>query len=129
LLNNDRLALYSGERLDVSKKDGLVGECDFIISSGPVTYSIQHPIFTLVEAKKHDIDLGLGQCSAQMIGARLFNQQRNSKVQDIYGCVSTGDVWKFLKLEGQTLIIDSDDYFLDDVAEILGVFQQIIDLN
>jgi hypothetical protein len=41
--------------------------------------------------------------------------------------VTNGDVWQFLKLENQTILINAKKYFLDNLAQILGVLQAIID--
>jgi len=41
--------------------------------------------------------------------------------------VTNGDVWQFLKLENQTILIDARKYFLGNLAQILGVLQVIID--
>jgi len=67
-------AIHSGKVLTADASQGLTGECDFILSAGPYTRTIQNPIFALVEAKKQDLDLGLGPCGAQLLGARLWNQ-------------------------------------------------------
>ncbi|MCY7392328.1 MAG: hypothetical protein LH647_12845 [Leptolyngbyaceae cyanobacterium CAN_BIN12] len=125
--NPNQFMIYSGKSMDVDKSKGLNGECDFILSKGEATRVIQAPIFSLVEAKKQDIDLGLGQCVAQMIGATLFNQQRENNVQTIYGCVTTAEVWQFLKLNNQQLTIDSHLYSLNELEMILGIFQTILD--
>jgi hypothetical protein len=126
--NPNQLMIYSGKSLDVDKNSGLNGECDFILSRGEATRVIQAPIFSLVEAKKQDIDLGLGQCAAQMLGARLFNQQRDQPIDSIYGCVTTGEVWQFLKLEQQQLMIDIRLYFLTELELVLGILQAILDV-
>ncbi|MBP0016046.1 MAG: hypothetical protein J7647_00635 [Cyanobacteria bacterium SBLK] len=39
----------------------------------------------------------------------------------IYRTVTSGTVWRFLKLEGQTVAIDLNDYLLPPVEQILGV--------
>ncbi|MBN3926537.1 MAG: hypothetical protein HWQ37_26210, partial [Nostoc sp. NMS4] len=39
----------------------------------------------------------------------------------IYGAVTTGSIWQFLKLEAQTLTIDLSEYYLKDVNKILGI--------
>ncbi|MDM8566469.1 hypothetical protein QUF74_12570 [Candidatus Halobeggiatoa sp. HSG11] len=122
-------SIYSGERLDVDKENGLFGECDFILSQGKITNTIQNPIFALLEAKKNDIGSGLGQCTAQMLGARLFNQQENNDIDTIFGCVTTGEIWQFLKLEEDVIHIDSKCYYINDLEMILGIFQNIIDYN
>jgi len=122
--NNECFAIYSGERLDVDQNRGLVGECDFILTKGKIKYTIQKPIVALVEAKKNDIDLGLGQCVAQMVGSQIFNQ---GEINSIYGCVTTGEDWQFLKLEQNIITIDKKHYYIDNVEKILGVLQYIID--
>lgn len=123
-INNKQFSIYSGERLDVDQNKGLVGECDFILTKGEMKHTIQKPIFALVEAKKHDIDLGMGQCVAQMLGSQLFNQ---GEINTIYGCVTTGEVWQFLKLEKKIIIIDTKRYYINEVERILGVLQYAVD--
>ena len=125
--NHDRFTIFSGKNFDVDRSKGLNGECDFILSKGQPTRLIQAPIFALVEAKKQDIDIGLGQCVAQMIGAQLFNQRKNQPIDTIYGCVTTGDRWQFLKLEKQELMIDRLEYSLaNNLPDILGFFQLVL---
>ncbi len=96
--NSKSFAIHSGKRLDVDPERGLNGECDFILAKGEMSHTVQSPIFALVEAKKNDIELGLGQCVAQMIGARIFNQNEGNDIHTIFGCVTTGETWQFLKL-------------------------------
>jgi hypothetical protein len=125
--NPDQFTIYSGKQMDVDKEQGLNGECDFILSKGAASRVIQAPIVSLVEAKKQDIDLGLGQCIAQMVGASLFNQRKGQSVAAIFGCVTTGEIWQFLKLEDQTVVIDSRSYLLfDSLEKILGILQTIL---
>ena len=74
-LHHDSFSIYSGERLDSDPSRGLNGECDFILTNTPPLPVIQAPIVVIVEAKKNDIEAGLGQCVAPMVGAQLFNQK------------------------------------------------------
>ena len=76
--NQSFFAVHSGQNLDVDKEKGLNGECDFILSKGKMSYEINAPIFSMIEAKKSDIKAHLGQCTAQMVGARLFNQNEGA---------------------------------------------------
>jgi hypothetical protein len=62
-----------------------------------------------------------------MLGARLFNQNENNDIETIYGCVTTGETWQFIKLENEVIHIDSHRYYINNVGEILGVLQVIID--
>ena len=119
------LALFSGERLDVDSSRGLVGECDFILAAAPSVPPLRAPIAVIVEAKKNDIKGGLGQCVSQMFAAALFNEAAGQS-GPIYGCVTTGEVWQFLRLEGTSAIIDRKRYYLDDLEGILAAIQMII---
>ena len=121
------ITFYSGERLDADRQHGLVGECDFIIAKNTGSYSINLPLFAIVEAKKQDIDLGINQCAAQLYGAKIFNEARKNAVPALYGCVTTGEDWLFLKLEQDILKIDTTKYKLQDLSTLLGIFQTIID--
>ena len=60
-----------------------------------------------------------------MIGARIFNEREDTNIKTIYGVVTVGSVWKFLKLEGQTVFIDRTEYYLPQVGKILGILQSI----
>lgn len=125
-LNPMRISIHSGVTLNVDRKRGLTGECDFLLSLDQVTEFIAAPIFFIVEAKKQDIAAGLGQCAAQMVGAQLFNQRRGIAIPYIFGCVTTGAEWCFLKLQDTQLLLDSQEYSIRYPEEILGVFQAII---
>ena len=124
---NHFLTIHSGERLNVDAQLGLVGECDFIISQNTNSVTIQAPLFAVVEAKKQDFDLGVDQCAAQMLGAKLFNEKRNKPLTATYGCVTTGDDWIFLKLEENILYVDFTLHPITNLPNLLGIFQTIID--
>jgi len=124
---NQKFAIYSGKNLDADKERGLIGECDFILSKGAISYTVQTPIFALVEAKKNDVESGLGQCIAQMFGAQIFNLNHEEQINTIYGCVTTGERWQFLKLVERTIIIDSDRYYINEIVKIIGCLQRILD--
>ena len=117
--------IYSGENLNVDAANGLNGECDFILAKDIGSYSINYPIIQVVEAKKNDLDIGIPQCAAQMLGAKMFNQKKGVDIDKIYGCVSTGDEWQFMCLKND-LEIDKRIYYLNQLPEILAVFQYII---
>lgn len=126
-INNDFISIFSGDTLIADDDKGLKGECDFIITKNTHSYNVNYPILQVVEAKNHDIDLGVPQCAAQMVGAKIYNEQNDIEVETIYGCVTTGDDWLFLKLKGNILYIDNMKYYLGELEELLAVFQQIVD--
>jgi hypothetical protein len=103
---NDAISIYSGFHFDVDITRGLKGFCDFIISKGEPMPVIQAPVIMLVEAKKNDVDGALGQCAAEMVAAQIFNAAEQQPVSVIYGCITTGDDWQFLRLRQNQLVID-----------------------
>lgn len=118
--------IYSGENLNADRNQGLAGECDFILAQNTGSFDINTPIITLVEAKKSDIDVGIPQCAAQMLGAYMYNKTYGNEVNRIYGCVTTADAWVFMMLENNLIQIDNQKYYLGNLEELLGVMQEII---
>ncbi|MEB3217878.1 MAG: hypothetical protein VKN72_16830 [Nostocales cyanobacterium 94392] len=118
---HERISLFSGVDFTVDETKGLNGTCDFIITQSPEILIVTAPVITVVEAKKENINGGLGQCAAEMVAAQIFNQQAAIEIKTIYGAVTTGSIWQFLKLEGQILTIDLSEYYLKDVNKILGI--------
>ncbi|MGD1704145.1 hypothetical protein [Dapis sp. BLCC M229] len=49
---------------------------------------------------------GLAQCIAEMVAAQIFNQRQGNNISKIYGAITTGTVWQFLELEGETVVLD-----------------------
>lgn len=119
------LTIFSGYRFDVDPDRDLKGECDFILTLAPPVPPVRAPIASIVEAKKGDIELALGQCIAQMLAASLFNQQ-NGTDGPMFGIVTTGEVWQFLRLVDATVEIDERRYYLDDPPAILGALGAMI---
>ncbi|MGB0862867.1 MAG: hypothetical protein ACPG19_05725 [Saprospiraceae bacterium] len=125
-MNDKFFTYYSGDNLNADIERGLRGECDFIIAKDVKTFNISLPIFSVVEAKRSDISIGIPQCAAQLLGAKIFNNKKGKSLKIIYGCVTTGDNWQSLKLENDTIFIDLNKYYLGDLEELLGVFQAIL---
>jgi hypothetical protein len=125
----EEISLFSGVDFNVEPEQGLNGVCDFIISKSPEQLFINAPVVTIVEAKNENIKLGLGQCVAEMIAAQLFNHKEGNYIDTIYGVVTTGNMWKFLKLQNQEIYIDLSEYYIKDIKIILGILIQIIHCN
>ncbi len=123
-LSGGRISILSGQRLDVDPGRRLLGECDFILALSEPLPRLRAPLVTIVAAKKNDIEAGLGQCIAQMVAAQLFND-RAGRVGVVYGCVTTGEDWQFLRLDGQAVIIDTTRRYINDVGSILAAFLAI----
>ncbi|NER01335.1 MAG: hypothetical protein F6K17_01175 [Okeania sp. SIO3C4] len=126
---SNQISLFSGKEFTVDSQRGLNGFCDFMISKSPEQLIIEAPVVTLVEAKNDNLETGLGQCMAEMIAAQLFNQQKGNEVKKIYGVITTGSLWKFLELEGQTITIDMNEYFLGNLGQIIGIMKSFIKME
>ncbi len=126
LLNHKFFTIYSGETLVGEKETGLLGECDFILTKDTQSYEINVPIFQIVEAKRNDLEEGIKQCAAQLVGAKKYNEKKNIVLEKLYGCTTTGDIWQFIEYSDK-LYIDEKKYYLDRVEDLLGIFQSIID--
>ncbi|MEB3177555.1 MAG: hypothetical protein VKL59_00715 [Nostocaceae cyanobacterium] len=116
-----KISLFSGTDFTVEPNSGLSGVCDFLISRSPEQLEIEAPVLVIVEAKKADLNAGIGQCIAEMVAAQKFNEINNQSISTIYGSVSSGTTWRFLQLEGRTVMIDLTDYPLPPVEQILGI--------
>ena len=115
------ISLFSGEDFSVDYKTGLNGICDYLISRSPEMLEIEAPAVAVVEAKKADLKTGIGQCVAEMVAMQKFNEAKGKPISVIYGSVSNGTQWRFLKLEDTIVSIDLNDYALPPVDEILGM--------
>ncbi|MEH2083547.1 MAG: hypothetical protein V7K89_27300 [Nostoc sp.] len=117
---NSTISVFSGEEFNVDVSIGLNGVCDFLLCRSPEQLTVEAPAIVIVEAKKSDLKSGLGQCIAEMVAAQRFNQAREQPLTTVYGTVSSGTQWRFLKLEGQTVTIDLMDYSLPPIELILS---------
>ncbi|MEA5563670.1 hypothetical protein [Planktothrix agardhii] len=120
------VSLFSGTEFSISPEQGLSGYCDYLISLSKQQLMISAPVVAIVEAKNEDIKSGLGQCIAEMIAAQLFNEQENNDIKTIYGIVTSGEIWKFLQISEQTVMIDLTDYYITNIDKILGILLQLI---
>ncbi|MEL6460264.1 MAG: hypothetical protein AAFQ91_18750 [Cyanobacteria bacterium J06621_15] len=116
-----KISLFSGSLFNVDISLGLTGYVDFLISLSTEMYAISSPVVMLVEAKNDLITSGIGQCVAEMVAAQIFNQKQDIEVPIIYGVVTTGTSWLFLKLEEKTVYIDNQEYYIDNLGKIMGI--------
>jgi hypothetical protein len=125
-LVNNSIELFSGEEFSVDRERGLNGFCDFLFSRSTNLFVIQAPILMVVEAKKGELDMGWGQCVAEMVAAQIFNANQGKAIPVIYGCVTSGKLWQFLQLEGKDVTIDVNEYQVTPVERILGILKWMV---
>lgn len=79
-----------------------------------------------MEAKNDNLDNGIPKCIAEMYAARLLNEKQHKNIEIVYGCVTTGYQWLFLKLEAKIVFQDTTIYPLIELPKVLGILQYII---
>ena len=86
----------------------------------------------VIEAKNQNLDSAINQLAVEMITLDKIFEEENIETKIIYGAISTGIEWKFLVLDRakQEFCYDHKIYLLpDDLAIIMGIFVQILDLK
>jgi hypothetical protein len=126
-LNLQKFAFYSGYKFNVDLKQGLSGFCDFILSFEPTAFRIEAPAFCIVEAKKEDIESGIPQCVAELYAAQIFNARVNKIRPVLYGAVTFGHEWKFIRFIGTEAEVDTSTFYLNQIDHVLGIMQYIVD--
>lgn len=124
-----KISLFSGIDFNVKPELGLNGYCDFILSNSVEQLLVTAPVMMLVEAKNEDLKGGIGQCIAEIIAAQIFNEQENNPISTIYGVVTSGTNWRFLKLTDNLVEIDLSEYYLVNIHKIFGILIDSIRQN
>ena len=122
-----RFAFFSGENLDFSAEEGLDGECDFVLCAKADAVVVEAPVVCILEAKRENFERGRDQCAAQLVAAHRLNARTEFSPPMLYGCVTTGTQWQFLRLlNGNLLEIDPAPLFIDDLQRLLGVWVWVL---
>ena len=122
----EQLSLFSGIDFNVDQSQGLHGRCDYILSRSKEQLMLSAPVLVMVEAKNENITAGIPQCIAEMIAARLFNEQKHTAIETVYGAVTTGSLWRFLKFADNTAYVDMIEYPLQQLDKIMGILTEIV---
>ncbi|MHC5672269.1 hypothetical protein, partial [Nostoc sp.] len=123
---NYEISFFSGVDFTVDSQRGLNGFCDFILSLSSEQLLVRSPVIVLVESNNENLRSGLAQCIAEMVAAQLFNERSGNQIKAIYGAVTIGTIWQFLKLEGNVVSIDLSEYYIKDIKKILGILYSAI---
>ena len=121
-----RISFFSGIDFNVDPEKDLTRICDFLVSLSPGQLFLEAPLIILVEAKKDDPKLGLGQCIAEMVAAQRFNAEKGNDLPAVYGATTTGTEWQFLKLAEKSLQIDMEIYPIQQCDKILGILSSMV---
>ena len=128
LKNPKKITFFSGCQLNVDAKRGLNGFCDFIISGKYNAAFVEKPLIAIVEAKHNQALLDAApQCIAEMYAAQLVNEKENHPQPVVFGAITNGSEWIFLKLEAMEVSVDTKSYYQNDLPSLLGIWQTIVD--
>lgn len=122
----EQISLFSGIDLPAAPELGLSGICDFVFSRSPQQLFLTRPIVAVVEAKNENLTSGFGQCIAEMVGAKIFNEKKQHLEATIFGVVTTGTLWRFLRLQDNQVVMDATDFEFKQIDQILGILTSII---
>ena len=56
-----------------------------------------------------------------MISAQRFIEQEGNEITEIYVVITSGTIWKFLKLVENQVSLDLTEYYLTNLPKILGI--------
>ena len=118
---NRSISFFSGIDFNVDAENGLTGVCDFLVSLPSSQFHLEAPAIILVEAKRDNLTSELGQCVAEMVAAQRFNAEKGNDISCVYGALTSGIDWVFLKLEGKKLQLDMAAYTIERCDKILGI--------
>lgn len=120
------ISLFSGVDFTVDEEQGLRGVCDYLLSRSPEQLTIEAPVVSVAEAKNENMKAGIGQCLAELVAVQLFNQRKGRDLPMVYGAVTTGNNWKFLRLAGDTANVDLAEYHIKEVGRIVGILAAML---
>lgn len=121
-----RVSLFSGVDFPVDPERGLKGTCDFLLGLSAEQLTIEAPVVTVVEAKNENMKAGIGQCLAEMVAAQVFNERKGRPLPAVYGVVTTGNTWKFLRLTGDMGFVDLAEYYIKEVGRVVGIIAHML---
>ena len=123
---DNSVSLFSGIDFNVDASEELTGICDFLVSLSPEAFELEAPVIALVAAKNSDVKLGVAQCAAEMVAAQRFNAEQGNSIPRVYGAITSGTDWLFLKLVDKTLHIDMRIYTLERCDRLLGILASMV---
>ena len=118
--------LFSGVEFNVDASRGLNGFCDFLLTRSRLQSVLTTPVVAIVEAKNDNVRNGLGQCIAAMVAAREFNAKAQPPIAAVHGVVTTGSVWKFLRLRDAEVTLDTNELYIAEPGRIIGILARIL---
>jgi hypothetical protein len=83
--------------------------------------TVTTPVVAVVEAKNENVKQGINQCIAEMVAAQAFNRSKNRPIETVFGAVTTGTTWLFLRLKENTIYLDRTEYYISQPEKIVAI--------
>src|SRR5437016_2772469 len=115
------VSIFSGVEFNADSERGLRGVCDFLLSLSPEQLTVKAPVVAVVEAKNENIKQGINQCIAEMVAAQVFNRAKKNPIETVFGAVTTGTAWLFLRLEENIVYLDRTEYHISQAEKVVGI--------
>ena len=115
------VSIFSGVEFNPDPERGLRGVCDFLLSLSPEQLTIKAPVVAVVEAKNENLKTGINQCIAEMLAAQVFNRAKNNPIETVFGAVTTGTTWIFLRLKENIVHLDRTEYHISQPDKIVAI--------
>jgi hypothetical protein len=109
----------------ITYDEDLSGVPDFMFTNlDHKQYKIMsYPLLTSVEAKAENFVEGWSQCIVQMLACQKINNKPN---MIIFGIVTTGKFWEFAKLVGDTVVIHTDSYSIENLPKLMTILDYLL---
>jgi hypothetical protein len=122
------LGILSGCEFELGDGDELVmGESDFLVTKYFERYCLVAPILLIVEIKKGCLAEGVAQCGATVVIAQKWNAKKGQGDVPVFGVVTTGEEWKFLKLENSKIMSDKHNFYIRrELPQIFSILASIV---
>jgi hypothetical protein len=117
--NYERLKVWKSVLLET---DSLTGVADYLIA--PHYVYLAMPLLCVAEAKRDDFVQGRAQCLAEMYACAWNNQQEGRSIE-IFGIVSSGQVWQFYRLTPAGAVSESELFTTARLPELLGMLDYV----
>ncbi|MBD2093268.1 hypothetical protein H6F67_25825 [Microcoleus sp. FACHB-1515] len=117
-----RLKFWKGATLE---SEVAHGAADYLMTENRGYF--EAPFLCIVEAKKDDFEQGLAQCLVEM-QACLWSNQAIDRTIDVFGIVTSGEGWKFYRLDLAGAVHETLLYSVSDTNSILGILHSIFEL-
>jgi len=61
-----------------------------------------------------------------MVAAQKFNEKAGAPAGPLSGVVSSGTLWRFLRLDGVNASVDVVDYPIENARKIFGILTHVV---